>query len=47
MTTARDRALSILELLAREARGLPMTEIADRLSIPCTGCWPTCEKRAM
>ncbi|WP_458763516.1 IclR family transcriptional regulator [Cupriavidus basilensis] len=36
MASVRDRALSILELLARHVHGLPMFEIADRLGIPRT-----------
>lgn len=34
MATVRDRALSILELLVKHVRGLPLSEIGDRLSIP-------------
>jgi DNA-binding IclR family transcriptional regulator len=36
MTSARDRALAIVELLAHHVPGLPMSEIADRLDIPRT-----------
>lgn len=36
MNSVRDRALSIVELLVPEVRGLPMSEIADRLGIPRT-----------
>jgi DNA-binding IclR family transcriptional regulator len=35
-STSRDRALLIVELLAHHVAGLPMSEIADRLSIPRT-----------
>ena len=35
-TSVRDRALSILELLVRCPRGLPMSEVADQLEIPKT-----------
>lgn len=34
MTSARDRALAIVELLAHHVPGLPMSEIADQLDIP-------------
>lgn len=34
MTKARDRALSIIELLARSAQGLPLIEISRQLDIP-------------
>lgn len=34
MSSSRDRALSILELLVSHSRGLAMSEIADRLDIP-------------
>jgi IclR family acetate operon transcriptional repressor len=34
MPSARDRALAILELLAHNPRGLPLTEVADRLAVP-------------
>jgi IclR family transcriptional regulator, acetate operon repressor len=34
MSTSRDRALSIVELLAQHVGGLPLFEIADRLDIP-------------
>jgi IclR family transcriptional regulator, acetate operon repressor len=34
MSSVRDRALSIVELLARNVRGLAMSEISDRLDIP-------------
>ena len=36
MASVRDRALSIVELLAHNVRGLPMSEVADRLDIPRT-----------
>ena len=36
MTAVRDRALAIVELLAHNVRGLPMSEIGDRLDIPRT-----------
>ncbi|XAH25429.1 IclR family transcriptional regulator [Xylophilus sp. GW821-FHT01B05] len=36
MASVRDRALSIVELLARNVQGLPMSEVADRLDIPRT-----------
>ncbi|RKP49653.1 IclR family transcriptional regulator [Pararobbsia silviterrae] len=36
MTSVRDRALAIVELLAHNVRGLPMSEIGDRLDIPRT-----------
>lgn len=36
MASVRDRALSIVELLAHHVRGLPMSEIADTLGIPRT-----------
>jgi DNA-binding IclR family transcriptional regulator len=36
MASARDRAISIVELLVRNVRGLPMHEIADQLGIPRT-----------
>jgi IclR family acetate operon transcriptional repressor len=36
MPSSRDRALSIVELLVHEVRGLPMSEVADRLGIPRT-----------
>lgn len=36
MPSSRDRAISIVELLAHEVQGLPMSEIADRLGIPRT-----------
>ena len=36
MASVRDRAISILELLVRHVRGLPMHEIADQLGIPRT-----------
>jgi len=32
--SSRDRALSIIELLARHTNGLPLSEIADQLMIP-------------
>jgi IclR family transcriptional regulator, acetate operon repressor len=34
MSSSRDRALSIIELLAQHVAGLPLFEIADRLDIP-------------
>jgi IclR family transcriptional regulator, acetate operon repressor len=34
MSSSRDRALSIIELLAQNVAGLPLFEIADRLEIP-------------
>ena len=34
MSSSRDRALAILELLVRHARGLPMSEIGDTLGVP-------------
>jgi IclR family transcriptional regulator, acetate operon repressor len=34
MSSSRDRALSIIELLAQHVAGLPLFEIADRLEIP-------------
>ncbi|MFT3717738.1 IclR family transcriptional regulator [Pseudorhodoferax sp.] len=36
MASVRDRAISILELLVRNVRGLPMHEVADQLGIPRT-----------
>lgn len=36
MASARDRALLIIELLARHVNGLPITEISEQLSIPRT-----------
>ena len=36
MPSSRDRALLIVELLVPEVRGLPMSDIADRLGIPRT-----------
>jgi IclR family acetate operon transcriptional repressor len=36
MASVRDRALSIVELLAHNVRGLPMSEVGDRLGIPRT-----------
>lgn len=36
MTSTRDRALAIVELLAHNVRGLPMSEVGDRLGIPRT-----------
>ena len=36
MPSTRDRALLIVELLVPEVRGLPMSDIADRLGIPRT-----------
>jgi len=36
MSSVRDRALSIVELLAHNVKGLPMSEIGDRLGIPRT-----------
>lgn len=36
MTSARDRALAIVELLVQHVYGLPMSEIADQLDIPRT-----------
>ena len=36
MSSSRDRALAIIELLVRHVRGLPMSEIADTLGIPRT-----------
>lgn len=35
-SSSRDRALSIIELLVRHVRGLPMSEISDALGIPRT-----------
>jgi IclR family acetate operon transcriptional repressor len=34
MSSSRDRALAIIELLVRHARGLPMSEIGDTLGVP-------------
>lgn len=34
--SARDRALSIIELLVKNVHGLPMTDISDQLAIPRT-----------
>lgn len=36
MTAVRDRALAIVELLAHNVHGLPMSEVGDRLGIPRT-----------
>lgn len=36
MASVRDRALSIVELLAHNVHGLPMSEVGDRLGIPRT-----------
>lgn len=36
MTAVRDRALAIVELLAHNVHGLPMSEVGDRLRIPRT-----------
>jgi len=36
MASVRDRALSIVELLAQNVHGLPMSEVGDRLGIPRT-----------
>ena len=34
MSSSRDRALAIIELLVRNVRGLPMSEIGDTLGVP-------------